>query len=161
MTPFDARAWNVCARWGCRDEFVSAAADPFTSRMWLRGFKGDHLRMNTLRALLARETPCDMSRLSDDQVVDGIAGLLMRGRLHVHAKKSEPVANMAKPVDQPPASPDPLAAHIPRQPRTQTFPRLVQPPMLDRPTFPPNVNMLAQAAALVAAVAAGAPFCPI
>jgi len=148
--PVGTRDWKLCALTNCREEHASDATDPLRARIWLLGFKSDPLKIAGLRLLLRRELGRDVSRMSNDDVVDSIVALLARGTVHVHAAAVErlPVTAVVKPA------PPPMAA--PRAPAPST-----RPPAIDAPTFPANVNLLSQASTLVAAAAEGAPFCPL
>jgi hypothetical protein len=148
--PLGTHAWKLCAQPDCREERAPEATDRLRARVWLLGFKSDPLKIGGLRVMLRRELGRDVSRMSNDDVVDSIAELLARGTLHVHAEvvKRLPVMSKAKP-------PAPAMAPPPKPPPS---PKL---PSIDAPTFPANVNLLSQAATLVAAAADGAPFCPL
>jgi len=148
--PVGTRAWKLCSQPNCREERASDATDPLRARIWLLGFKSDPLKIAGLRLILRRELGRDVSRMSNDDVVDSIAALLARGTIHVHAEPIErlPVMAVVKPA------PPPMAAPSARAPS----PKLSA---IDAPTFPANVNLLSQATTLVAAAAEGAPFCPL
>jgi len=148
--PVGTRGWTLCAQPNCREERASDATDPLRARIWLLEFKSDPLKIAGLRLMLRRELGRDVSRMSNDDVVDSIAALLASGTLHVHADAVErlPVMAVVKPAPPPTASP--------RAPAPSA-----KLPAIDAPTFPANVNLLSQATTLVAAAAEGAPFCPL
>jgi hypothetical protein len=70
--------------------------------------------------------------------------------VHVHKKHTEGGSGTGNEKPSPP--PFPLAD---RQPRVASQP----PPIVDMPVFSKDLNMSAQAAALIAAASSGAPFC--
>lgn len=149
----DARGWKLCALRDCADARVSSANDRTRARTWLRSFKVDPQKMSGLRALLNRELRRDISRMSDDDVVDAVAALLSDNRLHVHAPVMKAVVTVAA---QPKESAPAFQRSSP-PPRTPS-PRL---PTIDPPTFESSDDLVLQAATLVAAAAEGAPFCAI
>ena len=150
LMPFGTRAWKLCAQPNCREERASDATDPLRIRVWLLGFKSDPLKIAGLRLILRRELGRDVSRMSNDDVVDSIVALIARGTVHVHAEPVEwlPVMSVVKPA------PPPTASAKPPAPSAKL-------PAINAPTFPANVNLLSQATTLVAAAAEGAPFCPL
>lgn len=122
--------------------------------MWLRSSKADASRIAAMRALLSRDGSTHVARMSSDAVIDAIAALLARGRLHVHGA---PVSHTPTTT---PASVE--TAHVPfpfsdRQPRT---PAVVQAARLSNfRLIPTNVDLARQAATLAAAAEDGMPFC--
>ncbi len=124
--------------------------DPKAGKRLLEQFKGDPSAMRDLRALLDESMQgFTNSRMSDDQVLEGISRLLGSGELimvrewPVHGgSAAQPQA--AAPGDQPQASPAPATSKS-------------QPP--ENPTLPSNTNGAAQAQALQSAAQSGAPFC--
>ena len=151
----DARGWKVCALPDCREARVSGAHARAREPSWLRGFKADPTTMTELRSVLARMVRRDISRMSNDDVVNTVAALLADDRLHVHVEVVKAMATESAPPAPPPFQP-PTFQRAPT--RTPSSPR---PTAVDPPTFPSSANLVSQAAALVAAAAAGAPFCPI
>ena len=118
--------------------------------------------MDTVRTLLVHDyRPFSLSRMSDAGVIEELASLLVCGRLHVH---TEPLPSMpivtaaagAAAVADPPSTPFPLAERKPRRPPHSAPAR----PPAEPPTLPAGLDHNAQAAALTAAAASGAPFCP-
>lgn len=151
----DALGRKVCALPDCREARVPGAHGHVRAPSWVRGFKADLSTMTELRALLARLVRRDISRMSNDDVVKTVAALLANNRLHVHVEVVKAMATeSAQPA--PPAFQPPALQRAPT--RTPSSPR---PTAVDPPTFPSSANLASQAAALVAAAAAGAPFCPI
>ena len=152
LFPLAQLDWRFCQELTCNGpDRVDDLQGRLWTRLWLQQLKGDPLTMSTLRDLLSNHTSLPLSRLTDTTLVDQMAELLTSGRLHLHAKKME-----AHPVGTPKATEDaapfPISEH---QPRYASSP----PPLLDPPTFPSNVDLSAQSAALVAAAAQGTPFC--
>jgi hypothetical protein len=88
-------------------------------------------------------------RLPHGAFVRKIEHLFIFGRLHVHKKRMEAGGGVGFEERN---VPFPLQD---RQPRVASGPA----PIVDLPVFSPHMNMSAQAAALVAAAASGAPFC--
>src|SRR5262245_10662157 len=79
LMPVGTRDWKFCALPNCREEHASDATDPLRARIWLLGFKSDPLKIAGLRLLLRRELGRDVSRMSNDDIVDSIVALLARG----------------------------------------------------------------------------------
>src|SRR5580658_2715078 len=78
--------WEFCKKSNCRDrdpEF--GRRDRFFLRQNLRQLKGDVFKMPALRALLLSESSGRaVAGISDDEVLDQVANLLIGGRVHVH-----------------------------------------------------------------------------
>jgi hypothetical protein len=111
--------------------------------------------MRILRDVLSEQIWLPHSRMADDTVLAQLAELLISGRLHIHARKMEThAAGGATSSQEKSAVAFPLGGHLPRRPEPA-------PQFADPPSFPPKANLPAQAAALVAAAAAGIPFCPV
>ncbi len=151
--------WEFCRKRNCRDREVTVAIqDRFSPRQWLQRFGGDAARMLVLRRLLVEESGAgELSRMSDQLVIEQIAGLLASGRLHLH-RLAMPVASGGQSQDSDDAEklvPFPLSERRPRAPGASS-----REPSLDSPTFSPNINPAAQAAALMAAADQGKAFCP-
>jgi hypothetical protein len=93
--------------------------------------------------------------MSNQAIIDAIAELLARGRLHAH---DGPVRGIPAPASAPVETapvPFPFADRQPR-PSVSMF-RVASPS--DPPTFASDVDMARQAGTLVAAASQGAPFC--
>ena len=146
---FGQQGWELVDRPRSGEHSPPGADNPVQVVAWLRGFKRDSSRMRSLRALLARKLPRDLSRMSDDDVIDGVAALVSRGRLQIVAP--------AQPRPQMVAAPSPMPVPAPRMPSPP------RPPPMPGLSFEPPLlpNVAAQAAVLVAAAATSAPFCPI
>ena len=95
-----------------------------------------------------------LHRMSDEEVIDRTAELLVSGRFHVHSQPWQAVSRqcfvkgeklVAFPISE-------------RKPGPQAAPS--SGPASDPPTFPPDIDGDAQAEALVAAASSGKPFCP-
>jgi hypothetical protein len=118
--------------------------------MLLSHFKSDLSAMRDLRALLAdSNTGTPNPRLTDDEVLVGIARLLASGELMLVREGpmqggAATQATTSSQSDTPPASPPPASSKS-------------QAP--ENPGLPPNTDGAAQAAVLAAAAASGAPFC--
>jgi len=153
MLPFGTRAWKLCVGSGRDDaDRLAFRGDRFGARMWLSPAKSDAMKMRVMRTALARETPRDVSRMSNDAILDAIADLLARGRLYVHADAPRTVSAAV-------AAPEPAPVAVPRASRRSPATSSAAPILA--PTFPPGVNLSQQAAVLVAAATEGAPFCPM
>jgi len=103
-----------------------------------------------LRDLVRSDISLSLFCVSDAMLVRRVEQLLISGRLHLHKKEREVQSGSGNGESQPPF---PLSQ---RQPREASAP----PPVFDPPSFSPDVDLVAQAAALVAAAAQGIPFCP-
>lgn len=144
--------WWLCSERNCDSTSrVIGTPDRTKARLRIMQWKRDPLRMRALRDLIGNQTSVPFSRGSDDMVIQQIAEFLTSGRLHFHEKKME-VRSAGGVSRQANDVPFPLSERRPRVPSTP--PRLVDPP-----SFSPSVDLPAQAAALVAAAAAGMPFC--
>jgi hypothetical protein len=148
--------WEFCRERDCRDrETVSRPRDHSSARQWLQQFETGVYKELAMRALLWEESSAwPLSRMSDEEIIDRIAELLVSGRLHVHVQPAHPVSGGGSSASEPEA-PFPLSE---RQPRTQAVASSA--PVSDPPTFPSDLDGGAQAATLVAAAASGKPFCP-
>ncbi len=126
------------------------SGDESVELRFLAQYKDDPGAMRDLRALLAESAlGIPNTRLTDDQVLAGIARLLASGELlavrelPVHGgSATQPDA--AGPSDAPAPSPAPSSSSKPGP---------------ESPTLPSNTNGAAQAASLIAAASSGAPFC--
>ena len=124
--------------------------DPKAGKRLLEQFKGDPSAMRDLRALLDESLQgFTNSRMTDDQVLEGISRLLAAGELIMVREwpahggaATQPQASSAG--DDQKASPPPAASKS-------------QPP--ESQTLPSNTDGAAQAAALQNAAQNGAPFC--
>jgi hypothetical protein len=148
--------WEFCRKRDCRDrETVSRLQDRSSARLWLQQFETGVHKAIAMRTLLWQESSAwPLSRMSDEEIVDRVADLLVSGRIHVHVQPVNPVSAGGSAPSEPEA-PFPLSE---RQPRSQAV--ASSPPVSDPPTFPADLDGGAQAAALVAAAASGQPFCP-
>jgi hypothetical protein len=123
--------------------------------LWLQQLKGDPLNMRMLRDLLAKQILLPPSRVADNSVVEQVAELLTSGRLHIHAEKMEthPAGGVTASEEESVVA-FPISEHQSRDPEPA-------PQFADPPSFPAKANLVAQAAVLVSAAAAGSPFCPV
>ena len=127
---------------------VHGLDDSVFAQRFLGQWKGDPVAMSELRRLL-QEWPqgTEIARLSDDQVVAQVAGLIESGQL-LAGFDSNPlvIGPGATPMQE--ASPPPPSSSSAR-PAEES----------EASTFPANLASAAQAATLVAAADAGVPFC--
>jgi hypothetical protein len=149
--------WEFCRERDCRDrETVSRPRDRSSARQWLQQFETGVHKALAMRTLLWEEgSGWPLSRMSDEEIMNRIADLLVSGRLHIHVPPARPVSAGGSAASEPEA-PFPLSERQP--PRTQAVASSA--PVSDPPTFPSDLDGSAQAAALVAAAASGQPFCP-
>jgi hypothetical protein len=91
--------------------------------------------------------------MTDEDVIEQCADLLVAGRLHVHAPPEPDTSTTL--VAPPPGKPVPFPLSERNRKSVSS-----KPPAHDPPTFPAGAKLNAQAAALIAAAAQGAPFCP-
>jgi|HubBroStandDraft_4_1064222.scaffolds.fasta_scaffold284848_2 hypothetical protein len=156
LSPLVQHEWRFCQEHNCSaPDRVDDLPGRLSARLWLQQLKGDPLRMRMLRDLLANRISLPPSRVADETVVEQVAELLISGRLHIHAKKMEMFAGgSGGAADEGAVAPFPIAEHRPRNPEPA-------PQIVDPPSFPAKADLPAQAAALVAAAAAGTPFCPV
>jgi len=112
--------------------------------------------MLAMRTLLQQEgVAWQPSAMSDEEVIDHTAELLISGRLHVHAPRAPAVSVYGFAPSEPPKFvPFPLSDRTPSPQAASSQ------PLSDPPTFPPDIDGAAQADALAAAAAGGQPFCP-
>ena len=120
-------------------------------RQFLSPYKDDLFAISSLRGLLGEtRQSIDVSRLTDDQLLAEIAHLILIDRLGVAiAPRTFSIG-----VDETDKSPDPL----PQQAGAPVSATRSEEP--ESATLPPDLNAASQAAALSAAAANGAPFCP-
>jgi hypothetical protein len=144
--------WELCRKLDCRDDkSVSFTGDSFHARQWLQSAKSDVFKMLAMRDLLLQEHfGSDPARMSDDQVINQIAELLISDRLHIHV---QPMERTVGPTSIPIAGgPVKLKAAPPPSRKAVT--------MDDPPTLPSDIDFASQAATLVAAADSGAAVCP-
>jgi hypothetical protein len=146
--PLLQHEWWFCQDPDCRkSDRVYGLQAQAMAQMWLQELKDDPFRMHMLGDLVRNDISMPLFRVGDSSLASRVEELLMSGRLHLHKIEREVKwARQEQPV------PFPLSD---RQPRLASPP----PPVIDPPSFSPKVNLAAQAAALVAAAASGAPFC--
>jgi hypothetical protein len=152
--------WKFCRRHDCRDDRpIYRLYDRDFTRAFLQNSKKDAFKMLAMRELLFDEGCAEnLSRLSDDDVIDQVADLLVFGRLHVHVQTA-PVVFVSP--GQPQASKAESApANAPSE-RKGRVPSSEPSMDSDPPTFPANTDFAAQAATLVAAANSGAATCYI
>ena len=163
-----SRDWEFCETLDCLEaDWFSSLQDGRAARQWLQAHKGNLDRMLAMRSLLSREgTARDISRMSDDAVLDEIANLLVSRRVHVHGKPEYRLIGDGEASQTSTVSPARSSAEtLPRFPLSGRGPRVPAPTprqQVNEPsTFSPNVNHAAQAATLVVAAARGSAACYI
>jgi len=109
----------------------------------------DPVRAHALGDLVRSGISIPRFRPGDGSVVQRIEELLASGRVHLHQKPR--IVHNGAPLDDS-GPPFPLAQ---RQSRSAS----PAPAVSDPPSFPPDADLAAQAAALVAAASSGVPFC--
>lgn len=157
--------WKFCRSLYCQDEMPRLPLrDRGAAHDWVQRWKSDSFRMSEMRALLAQDRLSrDVSRVSDDTVLDQIAALLAAGLLHVHIARTPTAVGASASLSQsertavePEISvPFPLSNRNRRAPRAQSSKTI--PPPADPPSFPPDTDFGAQLAQLIAAAKAGLP----
>jgi hypothetical protein len=93
--------WKFCQQLDCPDRKVSVPflQNRFFARQWLRSCKEDAVKMLTMRSLLSQKgIHGDVSRMSDEMIIDQVGELLASGDLHIHHR----------PAATPAATPTPL-----------------------------------------------------
>jgi hypothetical protein len=162
--------WKFCSNLGCQDEMPRfPLRDRGAAREWVQQWKNDTFRMSEMRRFLSEDRmSCDVSRISDDLVVDQIADLFVSGLLHIHVAPTVTTAGSIA-VSQPQSAaasagadtfvPFPLSARSARTSHTPSRDTITPPP--DPPTLPSDTDYTAQAAVLIAAAQAGTPTCYI
>jgi hypothetical protein len=148
--PLRPDEWRLCDKQNCTQADRASLLETRTwVHLWLQGLKTDSRKMDLLHDLVRYRISVVSFHLSHDAFVRKIEQLFISGRLHVHRKPREVRSGTGE--DRPNVA-FPLSN---RQPRIASGP----PPIVDMPIFSPNLNMSAQAAALVAAAVSGTPFC--
>lgn len=150
---------ELCRGRDCRGrERMSHRYDRAFARRWVQQSKTDVHKMVALRSLLWQESNASaISRMSDEEMIDHLAGLLASGRFHFHSAPAQtvPTTGRAGGGDAQKPVAFPLAERTPRPAVAASGT-----PISDPPTFPPNIDGAAQAGALAAAASGGQPFCP-
>lgn len=157
--------WKFCSNLGCQDEMPRfPLRDRGAAREWVQQWKNETFRMSEMRRLLSQDRMSrDISRISDEAVVDQIADLFVSGLLHIHVAPTATTAgSIAAPQPQRVAAsagadtfvPFPLSARSARASHTPPRETITLPP--DPPTLSNNADIPAQAAALIAAAKTGA-----
>lgn len=148
--PLARNEWWLCQEHDCtKPDRASVLETRMWVRWWLQDLRTDTGKMWLLQELVRRKISTVPFHLPHDAFVRRIEQLFISGRLHVHKKPREVWSGSG---DDAPNVAFPLGE---RQPRIASEP----PPMVDTPIFARNIDMSAQAAALVAAAASGTPFC--
>jgi hypothetical protein len=120
-------------------------------RQFLSQYRDDLFAVASLRGLLGEtRQSIDVSRLTSDQLLAEIANLILTGKLGVAIAPRDfsiGVDEVDKSGDPPPPQAGaPISSTRSEEPESATL--------------PPDLNAVGQAAALSAAAASGAPFCP-
>lgn len=151
--PLGRDEWWLCQQQNCTQADRASLLESQTwIYSWLQELRSElrtDLRRMCLLQNLVRDIRAATFDLHPDGIVRQIEALIIFGRLHVHQKRFEVRSGTGGDA---PSAAFPLAN---RQPRIASQP----PPMVDAPVFAPNIDMSAQAAALMAAAASGTPFC--
>jgi len=120
-------------------------------RQFLSQYKDDLFAIGSLRGMLGEtRKSIDVSRLTIDELLGEIAHLILIGKLGVAIAPrsfSIGVNDVDKSADW---APTPTGVPVSSRPSEEP----------ESPTLPSDLNAVAQAAALTAAAASGAPFCP-
>lgn len=155
MLPLRFHGWKLCGLHACSEENrLDSLTDRSQVRMWLRSVKADASRIAAMRSLLSRDGSAHVARMSNDAVIDAIAELLARGRLHVHAAPMSHTPTTASAPVETAHVPFPFSDRQPRAPAVLNATRLSNFRLV-----PTNVDLAQQAATLVAAAEKGTPFC--
>jgi hypothetical protein len=79
--------WEFCRKLdGCDRETILPLQDRFHARGWIQHSKKDAHSMQAIRSVLSQERlGWDLSRMSDDRVLDQLSNQLVSGRVHIHA----------------------------------------------------------------------------
>ena len=86
--------WGFVKGCDCRDrEPLSFLRERFSVQQWLQQSKPEFYRMLAMRTLLSQQSAWNVSRMSDDAVLDQISDLLVSGRLHIHMQPTAPSGN--------------------------------------------------------------------
>jgi hypothetical protein len=147
--PLHQHEWWFCQKPDCSSsDRVYGLEAQSLAHLWLQELKDDPLRIHAFKDLVRSNISLPLVRV-DAMLFKRIEEMLISGRLHIHKKAREVQSGSAV---QEKNVPFPLSE---RQPRDAAPPA----PVIDPPSFSPNVNLSVQAAALVAAAASGTPFC--
>ena len=159
--------WKLCAERDCDDlDQPWPWQEQILIRQWLQQSERDPLKLQALRAFLEQgQSGIQLSRMSDARIIEQVAGLLASGHLHLHGQnvgdaeapegaETGSAGDSVKPTVAAQQVPFPLADRQPPPPATPSE------SSSDPPTFSPDVDGAAQAAALSAAATGGQPFCP-
>ncbi len=153
--------WTLCDKRACREPIVQLRhGDALWIKTGLQGYNSDPVRMAAFRHLLfSHGQDWAVSRISDWEVIDQIAQLLLTDRLHLHAKTVKPVP-WVSPGEATSSSGPAAAGRSSSSPRGRSSAAGSSYTVPDLPTFAVQVDGATQAAALMAAASLGQPFCP-
>jgi hypothetical protein len=146
--------WNFCRKIDCQDEAGAwRPKDNLAAQDFLQQYRTDADKMFAMRAMVWEEGfSFSLPWMSDDEIIEQAAALISFSRVHIHTYVAAPVAigtTGATPAGGGPAFP--IGARKAAPPPSDVAPS-------DPPTFS-NIDAGVQAAALMAAAAAGLPFC--
>jgi len=149
VLPLKKEDWWLCANPDCtgRDRLYGLHAR-FLAHLWLAELRTDPVRAHALRDLVRSDIPIPRFQPGDGSLVRRMEELLATGRFNFNYNTK--IVQYGAPLQE--SAPFPLAQ---RQSRDTSR----APAVSDPPSFPPDVDLPAQAAALLAAAASGAPFC--
>jgi len=130
---------------------VVAFGDGRSIRQFLAQYKDDVYAIGNLRGLLGEKRQwIDVSRFTSDQLLAEIAHLILIGELGVAIAPREFSIGVDEVDKSGPLAPTPAGTPVSATPSEEP----------EAATLPPDLNGATQAAALSAAAASGAPFCP-
>jgi hypothetical protein len=142
MTAFAYARRNYELTFAARPQLTRVRLDVHAAKRLLGAQMKHATRMRELRSLLGTRSPGDViSRMTDVQVVDHLATRIAARQLHVYTDVSRPVSYVSRPTEQAEEALGPMSATV------------VEEPVDD------NVDVAAQAAALLQAARDGTPFC--
>ena len=149
-----SQEWKLCRRIECDDRSLTwGPRDRLQARLWLEQLERSAMAMSALRLWLASQNDgWDISRMSDQALIEQIAALISRGFAHVHVLAAPREPSPLMPRRSPPEAP------VEAAPRSR--PREVAPVAETETSTFHDVDPAAQAATLTAAAASGTPFCP-
>jgi hypothetical protein len=128
---------------------VHPFGDAAQALQFLTRFKGDAAAMARLRGLIAQRSAAgDLSRVSDDQILAQVAGMLGSGELVAGYRGQEAIQLPEAAAE---AAPAPASTPPPPQTRERQEP--------DPPTFEAQHDGAGQAQTLSMAASSGVPFC--
>src|SRR5205807_1792638 len=84
--------WSLCDRYDCeKPDFIPGLRGRSFTQHWLQRFQSDPWKILRMRRLLERDVSGQLSRMSDQQVIDRVVALLVSGQVHIHTSQPEPL----------------------------------------------------------------------